>query len=555
MLAEILSLDFRFIGVHYTLQFGVLSTLFVVTAVFYAVVPWVTFGSLIQGLRWVLYCGLLSFVVIAVLAPFAEGFRNHVDPAIISVSWMVWHGEPLYHAFDAPIISMPIYGPFLYLFHGAYFAFLNFLIGAENIGVPLMKLPGSAAALLGMFCLFAACRPGMRVRDALVLTALVATVFLIVARTLLSPRGDSLLLLFVAAALLAFVRIENVAVKAILIGAIGGVAANVKIFAPIYFLPIALLMWCRHGSKGILLPIFPAALVFAAPYFSAKFDFAIYLQHILSPKHGIDYVWFAFTLGRGIFLMIPFVAVVVAFRHKFGDARREILLYSTALVVTGVVVARTGGIPGGGSHHYIPLLPLIAYGFVLVGNAVNARSGGRAQMLIFFRWGRLASALVGVFMLLSLLGVAAAQFQTVNFLATQFKTGVVADIREALQEVGGDNVHMGYGATDEGYQLTFYRPVLLFAGHGYFLDPVALMDLQWNGIPISSAVRERVASCEFGHWLIPRGEEPFAMRSIFHPRVPLFDRQFRHLFRATYRKSGSSRFYDIWSCQDRFRAH
>ena len=533
---------------EFTKLFVYFLIFFVVTLVIYTAGRWVTLGPVIQGVRVALYCGLVGFVVVVVLYLLAEPFFDHVEPAVISISWLVWLGEPLYHGFDSPSVHMQIYGPFLFLIQGVYFGLLNFLFGVQNIGVTLMKLIGTGPALLGMVCMYAACRSGMRRLDALLLTALVATECLIFGPISFYTRADPLLFLLVSSALLIFVKIENLTVKAILIGIIGGMAANVKIFAPIYFLPIALLMWCRHGVKGILTPVVPGALVLAAPFISAQFDIAIYLQHIISPKHRIELGIFFENLRNGAFLMVPFVAALIRLRYQLGDARREILLYCSALIVTGVVVARTGAIPGGGPWHYLPLLPLIAFGLILVRQAVNGRIDGGAEQLVFFGKSRLARALAGGFAILLLLQVGINQYFVVKLIATRFTTGVVADIREILQKMEGGNVHMGYGATRKGYHLTYYRPLLVFGGHGYFLDSVAVMDLKRNGIPIPPAVRERVASCEFRHWLIPRDEEPFAMRSVFPPRDPLFDRQFRDLFRATFRKSGSTRFYDIWSC-------
>jgi hypothetical protein len=57
-----------------------------------------------------------------------------------------------------------------------------------------------------------------------------------------------------------------------------------------------------------------------------------------------------------------------------------------------------------------------------------------------------------------------------------------------------------------------------------------------------------LTACRIGRWLLPRGEEPFSIRSYFYDDGKLFDASFRAAFAANYRPVTASAHFTVWEC-------
>jgi hypothetical protein len=136
---------------------------------------------------------------------------------------------------------------------------------------------------------------------------------------------------------------------------------------------------------------------------------------------------------------------------------------------------------------------------------------------------------------------------------------VVADIGSILQEHPGQRVEMGYDETPKAgamvSDLTQFRPNLVFAGNPDSADAVAISDMELSGKAIPQSTVDLVRSCSTQIWLIPRDGGPFTTLNLYAEAAPqrfsdlhMFSPAFRSAFFDTYRKVGSSRFYDLWAC-------
>jgi len=106
----------------------------------------------------------------------------------------------------------------------------------------------------------------------------------------------------------------------------------------------------------------------------------------------------------------------------------------------------------------------------------------------------------------------------------------------------GRRVAMGFG-NGVRYESTWVRPDLVRAGHPYAIEPVALMDLQAEGVAIP-ADRFFEAS-DVDVWLTPRGQDPFVMRSFYGAPHILSD-EFREHFTRHWHITGNSQFFAFW---------
>jgi hypothetical protein len=176
---------------------------------------------------------------------------------------------------------------------------------------------------------------------------------------------------------------------------------------------------------------------------------------------------------------------------------------------------------GAGIHHFIPFIPLIAYTAP--------------------RRGRLVSALV-------VLTVALATVQQAYWIGTVVRfpsNEPIAELRR-FESQYGDSIAVGYSPA---YRLAFFRPLLVFDGHRYALDAPALMSHQLAGQPFPRAATDAMASCTTKVWLIPRGGDPFDLRSAYAGGEPVFPPEFVDAFRRSFRLMESGRYFDVWQCR------
>ena len=75
---------------------------------------------------------------------------------------------------------------------------------------------------------------------------------------------------------------------------------------------------------------------------------------------------------------------------------------------------------------------------------------------------------------------------------------------------------------------------------------MTLMELRGSTVAYPEGLTRRILSCATRHWLVPRGERPFAMGSFYGGKV--FSPNFRKAFEKTYARSLSLAHFDVWSC-------
>ena len=122
------------------------------------------------------------------------------------------------------------------------------------------------------------------------------------------------------------------------------------------------------------------------------------------------------------------------------------------------------------------------------------------------------------------------------------------EIHAVAERFKDDTVQMGYGESFESYRLSFYKPILMFAGQPVTVDAQEAMEFQSIGLDFTEKFIADLEACKTRHWLIPKGERPFGMQS-YYGGPSLFGRA-AGVFVERYRKSDSLDHYDIWSCRD-----
>jgi hypothetical protein len=124
----------------------------------------------------------------------------------------------------------------------------------------------------------------------------------------------------------------------------------------------------------------------------------------------------------------------------------------------------------------------------------------------------------------------------------------IADLDRFIASHPNRTIGMGYGAVS--YQLSTYRPQLVFAGNPYLLDSASLMEMQASGLNNTpEKTINALETCQTQIWLIPKDNPPFQVYSYYPPLQKLFSDEFRKTFAENYDRQETTDFYNAWICK------
>jgi hypothetical protein len=188
--------------------------------------------------------------------------------------------------------------------------------------------------------------------------------------------------------------------------------------------------------------------------------------------------------------------------------------------------------------------------------ACMMRSEGLADLEACARLGRVRQAAVmGVIVTtLFLGGIAEAKCIQRLHWSAQRGDRVLSDLRTVLREHPKLTVAMAYGGEGGEYELTFYRPHLLFAGQPLLVDVIACMESQRSRRPLPPETYEALQSGAVQLWLVPKGGRPFQKKNWYPPHQNVFPADFVDILLERYRQRESSEYFDLWFYEEPVRA-
>jgi hypothetical protein len=503
-------------------------------------------ASLVQSRSFWLpasFAVLVGFAALLAINVAFPGYLDHAEPNIASVSWLVLKGAPLYHAIDAPERYSLLYGPTTYLPYTAALA-----LGG-----------GSAASLKGavlvadvvmIYFLWRAYRSQLAPAP-----ALLVTVFVLLFMHALRPnhyffqvRADVLCLSAIAVALFGASQRSGWAGPVAL--AIGSAfVADTKATGFAYLLPLFAAFYGLRGLRLSALVALAAMALAGLPFLLPNVSLPQYLDWLHRatghPQARDDLVA---TLRAWPILVFPLVLIAgpVPLRNpkfiEFVRARRLTLL---ALLVALAFATFSSSRIGAGSHHLLPLLPTLAYEYLLLHRALGGEFAARNPFAFRYVW-----ACMALVLLIRIGG----GFAEVLSPWRDWKRA--ARVSDEVRSLAGGYRHPGVGWGDALDDVTYYRPEAVFAAGRLLVDEVALSDMDLDKIPVPSSTIQAIDTCFIDAWLIPKNEEPFSMSnsfSTYYPKLvppprPLFGAAFRTAFARRYSKRGSGEFFDLWVC-------
>jgi hypothetical protein len=467
------------------------------------------------------------------------GYLDHGEPSVALTSWRLLAGIPAYPTFDDPHRVANIYGPLTYAAHALAF-------GLFGPSLATGKAAGVAAAiLLPVAVFFSQRRRGLEA--ALVAATFAAGLVLMYMPTSIWNRPDSFLALVAVAA----VWIANTAdpgrpewTKSVMIAVCGGLAVGFKIHGGIYVAPVVVwhclnphrrlktfAVMCAVGAATALLP-------FASPLFSLG-NLLAWLAPMTGKPSPFGYA--PRLLRYGVIFAMPLAFLVVTWWRQSRatgapTARPPVadLGYAGTYALSVAAAFYLGTKPGAGAHYFYPLVGLTA--------DMMFRFAPRIAGRPIVRWGVVAGV-AGIVLGLSV----PVQKRFARALHWQEIAAVTTEIRDIMTRYPGRTIEMGVGQDIYTYHRTYYRILLVLAGHPYTIEPGVLTEWSKLKIPFSDATIAMIRGCSTDLWLIPKGEHPFAM--IGYYGAPMVEPAFVDAFLANYAKDKSFEYFDVWACK------
>ena len=482
---------------------------------------------------------MIAFYLVCLVAYVSSrAFLDHICPNVASVSWMLQTGRPVHHALDSAERYSLLYGPALYISNG-------FFLRVLGPSIFTSKLPGVVFAPLSLAVVYWALLKCSRHRTAVIGCACVAMAYLFYRQYSFWPRGDSHILLLVSLGLIATSKKPIVA--SLVSGLAFGLCVNVKVHSFLYFAPVYALLFQRHRYRYAVFSLVVAMVVALAPFLVLEqFSLRNYVLWLLeSTKHRVSFGGLCRTIEWGLFLLAPVFLVRIHLAHTNLQGLREFAEKNKPFIysvwICAAMVLAPAAKAGAGRHHLMPFIPLLTYLFVLLAGRLREWPGGKGR-----RYHIVTGAYLALFAA-AVLNACARGGDTIRILASRdgFARSVIRDIERIAESRPGSAIEMGYGEK-KGYDLTFYRPVLVFLGNPCLVDAGALMDMKAGGLALPENTIAALASGRTDIWLIPKGNSPFEMPTNYTPPDQLFDDRFRRTFFETYEFRERSEHFDLW---------
>jgi hypothetical protein len=466
---------------------------------------------------------------------FVPNFADYGEPVIPLLASNYLHGAPVYsdwHAGQAIVGSN--YGPYVFLTQ------IPVLLWYPAIAAS--KLVGIAFGLGGLLLLYLAVRhrAGSQA-DALALCALMVALLSFELHYWFWNRPDSMLIATVSLAALLFDRTRPPVCLAGL-GLLAGIAMNLKLFGPVYLLPLALACipmvrsWSALTGAVVTGGVLFAAAV-ALPFAMGSFSPHNYIANLaLMPHQGLSSAAIKESMFYGLVILTP---PLLTWR-ALGATREERVMAVTLAVCTAAV-ALLSGKPGGGPPYMMPFIPLALY----LTATLSGREGvARPSEIVTTRRLVLCAVLICAAPIW-----AYSWFQMAKQIPA-FRTELAKETELRTLFAAFPRSEMGHNFGLEAEKDEFYRVERAFLGQVTRFDYVNYADQRLAGLT-GTVLIPLFDHCSVPSWILSRQGGRFLGTEY---GLPLLDEDALARFRANYELANQYKFYEIWRCREQSNA-
>jgi len=498
---------------------------------------------------------IFSYFALVIAYIFSHTFFDQAEPNIAAVSWLFKSGKPLFPPMDSAERYINNYGAVLYIVN-------RFFLEIFGSGFVVVKLGCGLAAILSVICIFYATLKVANRQIALIACAYAVLAFLSITNSFAFHaasfwlRPDPLLIFFVSAALLSVLR-GNRPIATLVTAIAFGCSLNLKINAFVNFLPIYILLLSRFGLATTLISVVGAIATAGVPFIASSqislSDYLIWLSQSRNKPASfvqlIDVCKWVFYISLPILLSLGYLYCRSRTSlQRFIQLNRGFIHTLLGCVIASLAFSIKIGVL---ENNHLPFIPLFAYLLALILEWIRTESH-------YFPSTHASGSVKTIFMSAALafsltmaLAIAPEAGRLVSTLIKSPSQQIIGDINNVMKAHPNSTIGMGFSQGDGNYELTFYRPVLVFAGNPYLVDPVIMFEMQVSGVKtVSDATIKALQTCQTQIWLLPNvTKTPFDFKNFYPPHDLVFPEEFRHVFLQTYQPIGESEFYELWACK------
>jgi hypothetical protein len=517
-----------------------------------------------RAARWTLFvCAGISFILMLALSlnhVFGAGYGEQNGESFATKALLICLGKPL---FTDVLQSAERYS----LMHGPT-AFLVFGAAMSLFGRSLFvcKFVALVVNLLSGLFTYLAFRRVMPKAIALPLASLTIFPFILIGGTaFITIRTDGFILLPVAWGLWGVIA-GKPSRQLLIISLAAALVIGVKINTFICVAPLLALINRFPRPKDWIVAAVAGIMIVLAPFAFPQVSLWHYLGWVrLFTKVDAGIKEFPGAVHWFILLVAPIMLALWVmsgsgnrgWKYLFGVTGRFAIATAVCLFAMTLPATRAGASP----NYLIPFMPVLVYAYILLARdimeAVTVRSPAKVKgskrpasqitvkpagewLLVF------ATAMAATWQILQVI-CTIGFFQEFRMEARGSEI-VYADVDKIMTAFPGKTISIGFGNT-QSFFIQNHRFKLVSAGHPYFLDGVAIMNLNKADVPLPDLTVQIIARKMVDIWLIPRGEEPFSIRNYYPPNNLLFDMRFRESFQDNYHLIGNSSFFDIYEAK------
>lgn len=480
---------------------------------------------------------LVAAYVLVMLGTYGyyDGYLDHGEPVVAAAAYKLLDGAEVYPAFDSAQFTSNVYGPYTYIANGFFLS----VFGGESWSG---KLAGLTSIVLSIAIVWFTYR-GAGVRMVcLAIIMMCGFVALLVPYSMWNRPDPVLVLVASLSVLMTHKRSSDFKwLTWAAIGAAGGLAFGLKIYGPVFIAPVGLYVAMRDKSLlAVIVMSVVGAVVAIAPFGFAPFpldNFLSWFSKVAAKPNDAGMV--AKALRYGVIFFIPVIVLLVqritVVRAPTALLRDPVTAYAGLSLIGMAICVTLAAKPGAGMYYLLPFAPLSI--------DLGLRSIATAQDRNRVRFGWLYGILAAV-ILVTAVPVQKRYFRALDWERT---AAIRDDLHTVMRKYPGKSIQMAIGSSLRGYHNTLQKTDLIYAGNPYTVDFAIMIETSAMGMTVSAPVITSIEACRTDIWLVPKDEAPLSMNGYYGNKV--VGEAFRQAFLAHYSRTGSSAYFDVWTCK------
>jgi hypothetical protein len=468
-----------------------------------------------------------ALVVAYIIFP---AYFDHGEAAVVIQSWWLLQGARIYTDPSSADYFVAAYGPLAYVADAAGLWLWGGSVAASKIGPALASL--GAVGVMGRSVLR---REGL---EACAWTVLLTEAYVLAAAPFsFLARPDPWAMLLVAIGIAAVNRCQGW--RTLVLGLCAGLLFSLKFFLVLALLPTvaAELVRCERRTRLVLRLAAGGAIGAILPWLligQSPFAYLATLRVMIGPRHVLPEL-IILNCAWAAALLAPAALAGLAAAGRGSRAELADRTYLITLAAVLALIIYPASLIGSFWNHYIAFIPAAAEGFVRVVPAVREAVARRIVRLVLVAW---------VFF-----WPIRQQVYSWHYLAAETPSmqAGAKEISQAFERNPGKNVEMALGQDymAESDLLLLLQPVLAFRNQPISFISSLDMESVFNRVPMPSSRLRGIEDCRT-IWLVPHGEDPFAMRGPFG--LPAVWPEARTSFKNGKTALASGAIFDLWGC-------